>query len=58
MLNKRLRFEIKQVTTEIVNTALKKIKKKKSAGCDGLSQVHLSMGSKVLVEPLTNKNYF
>ena len=51
--NKKLKFEIKQVTTKQVNEALKKIKKKKSAGSDGLSQEHLAMGAEALTVPLT-----
>ena len=52
MSTKQLKFEIKTITKEVVNNALKKMKKKKSSGSDGLSQQHLAMGSNELALPL------
>ena len=52
MSTKKLRFEIKTITKEVVKKAFTKIKKKKSSGCDGLSQQHLAMGSESLAKPL------
>ena len=43
-----------KVSTTTALTALKKIKKKKSSGGDGLSQEQMVMGAKSLVTPLTN----
>ena len=47
------KFNLKSVSKKLVQTVLKKIKKKKSSGRDGLSQEHLVLGSGVLVNPLT-----
>ena len=50
----KLQFNLKQVSQSKVAKALRKMKKKKSAGIDGLSQESLVMGSDVLVNPLTS----
>ena len=42
------------MSTTTALTALKKIKKKKSSGGDGLSQEQMVIGAKSLVTPLTN----
>ena len=43
------------MSTTTALTALKKIKKKKSSGGDGLSQEQMVSGAKSFVTPLTNK---
>ena len=50
--NKSLKFDLKRVTEKSLKEAFKKIKKKKSSGCDGVSQEHLAMGSEELLTPL------
>ena len=45
-------FSLKKVTKKQLAKSLKKLKKKMSAGCDGLSQDKLVLGSRVLVGPL------
>ena len=52
--DKNLKFELKTVSHSKVAKALRKMKKKKSAGVDGLSQESLVLGTDVLVNPLTS----
>ena len=52
MKGKNLSFQIKQITNESMNKAIKKIKPKKSSGSDGLSQEQLVMGAEALIAPL------
>ena len=51
--NKNLRFTLKTVTEEKVKKTMDKMKKKKSAGLDGISQECLLLGSDILSAPLT-----
>ena len=53
MKEKNLKFSLKTVTEKQVLEAMKGMKKKKSAGVDGVTQEQLIMGSEVLVVPLT-----
>ena len=47
-----IKFELKTVTHKQILKCLKKMKKKQSAGVDGLSQDKLVLGAKSLVFPL------
>jgi hypothetical protein len=53
MEQKRLKFSLKIVTKKIVYKSICCLKKKKSAGVDGISQEQLVLGAKILVVPLT-----
>ena len=52
--NKGLQFSIKKINIKTLKESLKKMKKKKSSGFDGLSQEHLVMGSSTLASTLTH----
>jgi hypothetical protein len=54
MEQKNIKFSLKTVTEKTVYKAICSLKKKKSAGIDGIiSQEELVLGAKVLVVPLT-----
>ena len=53
MKNNKSTFNLKKVSEMQVEKTLKSMKKKKSAGMDGISQENLINGAKVLVTPLT-----
>jgi hypothetical protein len=53
MEQKNIKFSLKTVTEKTVYKAICSLKKKKSAGIDGISQEQLVLGAKVLVVPLT-----
>lgn len=53
MKNRNLKFALKTVTEKKVLKAMRSMKKKKSAGKDGISQENLIMGTETLVVPLT-----
>jgi len=53
MEQKKIKFRLKTVTEKMVYKAMCSLKKKKSAGVDGISQENLVLGAKVLVVPLT-----
>ena len=53
MANKGLKFSLKKVNMKTIKKNLKKMKKKKSCGIDGLSQEHLVMGANTLTPTLT-----
>jgi hypothetical protein len=53
MNKKNLLFKLKQITSKELLIIVKKIKKKKSAGVDGLSQEQLILGAATLAHPLT-----
>ena len=46
-------FSIKPTNEKKLRQVFKKLKKKKSAGCDGLSQAQLAAGADTLTKPLT-----
>ena len=50
---KNLKFSLKTVSEEVVKKAMNKMKKKKSAGVDGISQENLLLGTEILAIPLT-----
>ena len=52
--NKNLKFLLKTVSVKTVTKIMKKMKKKKSAGTDGVTQECLLMGVDVVAEPLTH----
>ena len=52
MVNSKAKFNLKQVSSETVSAAFKKIKKKKSSGSDSLTQEQLAFGENVLRTPL------
>ena len=52
MANLRTTFNLKQVSSETLSIAFKKIKKKKSSGSDSLTQEQLAYGENVLITPL------
>ena len=54
MENKNLKFSLKTVTVKTVTKAMKDMKKKKSAGMDGITQKCLLNGVDVLAIPLTH----
>ena len=54
MKDNKQEFSLKTVTQLKVAKSLRKLKRKKSSGNDGLSQEKLVMGSDVLVNPLTS----
>ena len=49
---KNLKFSLKTVSEEVVKKAMNKMKKKKSAGVDGISQENLLLGTEILAIPL------
>ena len=49
---KNLLFDLKTVNQKLLLKMMKKMKKKQSAGVDGLSQDKLMLGAKILVNPL------
>ena len=51
--NKNLHFKIRTVTEEKVSKAMKEMKKKKSAGLDGIGQDLLLQGAEIVAIPLT-----
>ena len=51
--NNQFKFNLKTVTKKQVEKIIKKLKKKKSVGSDGLSQEHLINGKQNLIPPLT-----
>ena len=53
MERRNLKFTLKTVTEEKVRKAMMSLKKKKSAGKDGISQEQLILGTDVLAIPLT-----
>ena len=53
MQHKNLKFELKTVSEKKVRKAMLSLRKKKSAGKDGLSQEQLILGTDVLAIPLT-----
>ena len=53
MERKNLKFKLKTVTEKKVKKAMLSLKKKKSAGKDGISQEQIVLGTDVLVIPLT-----
>ena len=53
MKNNTSKFNLKIVTEADLKNTLKKMKKKKSAGTDGLSQENLINGGSILASPLT-----
>ncbi len=53
MEHKKISFSLKTVTEKTVYKAMCSLKKKKSAGVDGISQENLVLGAKALVVPLT-----
>ena len=53
MNKKNLLFKLKQITSKELLIIVKKIKKKKSAGVDGVSQEQLILGAATLAHPLT-----
>ena len=52
MESKNLKFAIRKIDRKILLCSMKKIKKKKSSGSDGLSQEQLVMGANTLAAPL------
>ena len=48
------KFKLKKITQKQMAKTIKTIKKKKSAGIDGLSQEQLIMGASILTAPLTS----
>ena len=52
MESKKLKFSLKTISKKTLANAMKKIRKKKSSGRDGLTQDQLVMGSKTLSNPL------
>ena len=52
MENNVSKFLLKQVSTQTLQAAFKKIKKKKSSGSDGLTQEQLAFGMNELTIPL------
>ena len=50
-LNKA-RFTIKPTTVKHLKSVLKKLKKKKSQGCDGITQAQLAAGAETLTKLL------
>ena len=54
MKNNKHRFNLKRVSQNKLTKTMKKLKKKKSAGIDGLCQDQLIMGANVLVGPLSS----
>ena len=54
MKNNERIFAIKTINCKTLKTIFKKLKKKKSAGYDGLSQAQLAAGAPTLTEPLLN----
>ena len=52
LANLRTTFNLKQVSSETLSIAFKKIKKKKSSGSDSLTQEQLAYGENVLITPL------
>ena len=53
MKSKNLNFSLRKVTEEKVKETIDKMKKKKSAGKDGISQESLLLGAEILTIPLT-----
>ena len=53
MKSKNLSFSLKTVSEKVVETAIKGLKMKRSAGADSLTQEQLKLGSKKLIKPLT-----
>ena len=53
MKNSQLKFELKPVTIKSVKSIMKKMKMKKSAGPDEISQECLLIGKSILAKPLT-----
>ena len=53
MKNNKSKFSSKTVSESQLTKTLRKMKKKKSSGVDGLSQEKLTDGAKVLASPLT-----
>ncbi len=53
MEQKKINFSLKTVSERTDYKAMCSVKKKKSAGVDGISQEQLVLGTKVLVLPLT-----
>jgi hypothetical protein len=53
MEKKNIKFSLKTVTEKSVKKAMQGMKKKKSAGKDGISQEQIILGTDVLVIPLT-----
>ena len=51
---KNLKFSLKTVSVKAVTKIMKKMKKKKSSGTDGVTQECLLTGSDVLAVPLTH----
>ena len=49
---KNLSFKLKAISKNTLLKAMKKIKNKKSVGCDGLSQEQMVMGTNSLSDPL------
>ena len=54
MKNNKCSLEFKKVTQKQLRQHVKKLKKKKSSGLDGLSQENLILGIKHLVAPITS----
>ena len=53
MEHNKCKFSIKTINQEKLKKIMKKLKKKKSAGIDGLGQDKLTMGANSLAAPLT-----
>ena len=53
MAGSKVKFELKPVTVKDVNDTMRKMKMKKSAGSDEISQECLLLGKSVLASPLT-----
>ena len=49
-----LKFSLKKINKSTLLKSIKKIKKKKSVGTDGMSQEQMVMGTKSLADPLLN----
>ena len=54
MKNNKVSFALKTVNMKNLKLIVKKLKTKKSAGLDGMSQEQLKAGSSILVGPLQN----
>ena len=48
------KLSLKTINKNELKTAMKKLKKKKSSGCDNLTQEQLILGAEALYEPLLN----
>ena len=54
MKTRGFKFALKTVTEKTVSKAMRRMKKKKSAGSDGIRQDIMLLGEMALITPLTN----